>query len=187
MHEHMWAQICERLVIEYIFWRGRHQLLYSLDSKTGGLLSKRGFRRKTSPLEMHYKQGAYFWGGLTFGRGLAIHTLQYLFVHTPGYSPSGLSVYDDACKMWTSDRPSMKSGGVPPANSINVGAKSMFITISWNNNRKSETWWPTGPHIWHIYYCGVPGSPCLSKTGLLLARIFLFLVVCQYVYTITLR
>ncbi len=30
-------------------------------------------------------------------------------------------------------------------------------------------------------FCGVPGSPCLSKTGLILARIFQFLVVCQYV------
>ena len=32
-------------------------------------------------------------------------------------------------------------------------------------------------------YCGVPGSPSLSKTGLILARIFQFLVVCQYVST----
>ncbi len=28
-------------------------LLYSLDSKPGGLLSKGGFHRRTSPLEMH--------------------------------------------------------------------------------------------------------------------------------------
>ncbi len=36
------------------------QIKLSLDSKPGGLLSKRGFRRRTFPLEMHYKQGAYF-------------------------------------------------------------------------------------------------------------------------------
>ena len=40
-----------------------NKLLYSLDSKSGGLLSKRGFSRRGSPLEMHYKQGAYFRGG----------------------------------------------------------------------------------------------------------------------------
>ena len=33
----------------------------------------------------------------------------------------------------------------------------------------------------HIY-CGVLGSPCLSKTGLILARIFSFLMVCQSVH-----
>ena len=52
-------------------------LLYSLDSKPGGLLSKRGSRRRTCPLEIHYTQGAYFRGGLTFGRGLTIHTIEY--------------------------------------------------------------------------------------------------------------
>ena len=50
-------------------------LLYSLDRKPGGLLSKMGIRRRTSPLEIHYKQGVYFRGGLTFGRGLTIQTL----------------------------------------------------------------------------------------------------------------
>ncbi len=29
-------------------------------------------------------------------------------------------------------------------------------------------------------YCGMPGTPCLSKTGQMLACIFKFEVVCQY-------
>ncbi len=53
------------------------RILYSLDSKPGGLLSKRGSRRRTCPLEIHYTQGDYFQGGLTFGRGLTIQTIQY--------------------------------------------------------------------------------------------------------------
>ncbi len=35
-------------------------LLYSLDSKHGGLLSKRGSVHRTSPLVIHYTQGAYY-------------------------------------------------------------------------------------------------------------------------------
>ena len=39
------------------------QILYSLDSKPGGLLSKRGSRQRACPLEIHYTQGAYFLDG----------------------------------------------------------------------------------------------------------------------------
>ncbi len=33
-------------------------------------------------------------------------------------------------------------------------------------------------------YCGMPGSPCLSKTGLMLAHFLKFLVVCHYEYAL---
>ena len=42
------------------------QILYSLDSKPGGLLSKRGSRQRTCPLEIHLytggllSRGAYY-------------------------------------------------------------------------------------------------------------------------------
>ncbi len=44
-------------------------ILYSLDSKPGGLLSKRGSGQGTSPLEIHYTQGAYFRGEAYFREG----------------------------------------------------------------------------------------------------------------------
>ncbi len=46
------------------------KILYSLDSKPGGLLSKRGSRQGTSPLEIHYTQGLTVEGGLLLAGGL---------------------------------------------------------------------------------------------------------------------
>ncbi len=43
-----------------------YTLLYNLDSKPGGLLSKRESHRLTRPLEIHYKGGLLSRGGLTF-------------------------------------------------------------------------------------------------------------------------
>ncbi len=52
-------------------------LLYNLDSKPGGLLSRRGFRRNTCPLEIHCKGGLTFeGGGLTVGRGITFQIIQ---------------------------------------------------------------------------------------------------------------
>ncbi len=47
-----------------------YKILYELDSKPGGLLSKRGSRRHTLPLEIHCKRGLTLKGCLLSGRGL---------------------------------------------------------------------------------------------------------------------
>ncbi len=53
------------------------KVLYNLDSKPGGLLSKRGSGRLSCPLEIHCKGGLTFeGGGLTFGRGLTFQIIQ---------------------------------------------------------------------------------------------------------------
>ena len=46
------------------------KILYSVDSKPGGLLSKRGSCRRICSLERHYTQGDFFRGGLLSGGGL---------------------------------------------------------------------------------------------------------------------
>ncbi len=53
----------ERMKGRHILHKISQLLLYSLDSKPPGLLSKRGSQWRTSPLEIHYTPGAYFWEG----------------------------------------------------------------------------------------------------------------------------
>ncbi len=68
--------------LQYMQRNRMFKVLYNLDSKPGGLLSKRGSRRHTCPLEIHCKGGLLLrGGGLLFGGGLLSRLYSNIRIH----------------------------------------------------------------------------------------------------------